>query len=132
MSILPKSIHRLRYPHCWVSYQTMWTLRTTHSPPCWIAVHRMAPWILTLDGSFNYTPAVGFEGLDTFTYHANDGLADSNLATVNITVTPINNAPLAVDDIYSTQEDLPLVVSGPGVLLNDSDPENRPTHRRAK
>jgi VCBS repeat-containing protein len=38
------------------------------------------------DGSFSYTPEVGFEGADSFTYKANDGQADSNVATVTINV----------------------------------------------
>ncbi|KPK53598.1 MAG: hypothetical protein AMS22_07185 [Thiotrichales bacterium SG8_50] len=44
--------------------------------------------VLTLnaDGSFNYDPNPGFFGTDSFTYHANDGQADSNIATVTITV----------------------------------------------
>jgi VCBS repeat-containing protein len=43
--------------------------------------------ILGTDGSFTYTPAASFSGVDTFTYHASDGLADSNIATVQITIT---------------------------------------------
>ena len=35
---------------------------------------------------------------DSFTYRANDGTADSNLATVSITVTEVNDAPTAVND----------------------------------
>jgi hypothetical protein len=38
------------------------------------------------DGSFTYTPNAGFTGADTWTYKANDGTADSNVATVTITV----------------------------------------------
>ena len=41
---------------------------------------------LNSDGSFSYTPDAGFFGTDSFTYHANDGVADSNVATVTITV----------------------------------------------
>jgi len=41
---------------------------------------------LNVDGSFTYTPNLGFRGVDTFTYKANDGSADSNAATVTITV----------------------------------------------
>src|SRR5262249_20323712 len=43
---------------------------------------------LTLNGngSFTYTPATGFACVDTFTYKANDGIADSNAATVTIHV----------------------------------------------
>ncbi len=41
---------------------------------------------LNSNGSFTYTPNAGFSGTDTFTYKANDGQADSNVATVTITV----------------------------------------------
>jgi VCBS repeat-containing protein len=82
--------------------------------------------LLSTDGSLTYTPAAGFSGLDTFTYHANDGLADSNLATVSITVTLVNTAPLAVDDAYNTLADTPLILPTPGVLLNDTDGDNDP------
>ncbi|MFC1603775.1 PKD domain-containing protein [Planctomycetota bacterium] len=51
--------------------------------------------ILTLsaDGSFSYMPDANFNGSDSFTYRANDGFADSNIATVSITVNSINDAP---------------------------------------
>ena len=81
---------------------------------------------LNIDGSFIYTPSAGYSGVDTFTYHANDGAADSNLATVSITITPVNNAPLASDDSYNAQLDQALAVAAPGVLLNDSDVDNDP------
>ena len=42
---------------------------------------------LESDGSFTYRSDGGFLGTDTFTYKANDGLADSNVAMVSITVT---------------------------------------------
>ncbi|MGB7709757.1 MAG: DUF4347 domain-containing protein, partial [Microcoleus sp.] len=45
---------------------------------------------LKSDGSFNYTPNTGFVGSDTFTYKANDGKADSAIATASIIV---NNPP---------------------------------------
>src|SRR5439155_10338199 len=41
---------------------------------------------LNADGSLIYTPAANFNGTDSFTYRANDGTADSNLATVTIMV----------------------------------------------
>jgi hypothetical protein len=41
---------------------------------------------LTADGSFTYIPTTGFSGTDSFTYQANDGSVDSNMATVTITV----------------------------------------------
>ena len=42
---------------------------------------------LSPDGGFVYTPTQGFSGLDNFKYHAHDGLAASNFATVTLTVT---------------------------------------------
>ena len=50
---------------------------------------------LKADGSFTYTSVAGFNGVDTFTYKVNDGTADSNMATVTITVNPINDALVA-------------------------------------
>ena len=49
---------------------------------------------LHADGSFTYTPPLGYSGVVTFTYRANDGLADSNTPTVTLTVTPIANLGL--------------------------------------
>ena len=43
---------------------------------------------LNVDGGFTYTSNTGFTGVDTFTYKANDGFNDSNVATVSITVSP--------------------------------------------
>src|SRR5439155_14063122 len=57
---------------------------------------------LNANGSFTFTPALNFNGPATFTYKANDGSLDSNTATVTITVTPINDAPVAANDGYST------------------------------
>ena len=78
---------------------------------------------LSVAGSFIYTPVANYNGADSFTYKANDGIVDSNVATVSITVTPVNDAPAAVNDSYSVDEDTLLNVSGLGVLANDNDPE---------
>jgi VCBS repeat-containing protein len=48
---------------------------------------------LNANGSFTYTPAANSNDTDTFTYRASDGTAQSNLATVTITVNPVNDAP---------------------------------------
>ena len=45
-----------------------------------------------------YTPNANYCGPDSFTYKANDGDLDSNVATVSIDVTSVNDAPVAVDD----------------------------------
>ncbi|GAB4580006.1 MAG: hypothetical protein Fur0022_27450 [Anaerolineales bacterium] len=77
---------------------------------------------LNSNGSFIYTPTLSFCGLDTFTYYANDGLANSNLATASMNVACLPPAPpIANDDVYTTTEDLPLTLPAPGVLANDTD-----------
>lgn len=78
---------------------------------------------LHADGSFGYAPADGFSGSATFTYQADDGTAKSGVATVTITVRPVNKAPVAHADSYTVEEDTPLRVGGRGVLDNDTDPE---------
>jgi hypothetical protein len=49
---------------------------------------------LNTDGSFSYSPNSDFDGVDSFSYHVNDGINDSNIATVTITVNPTNNIHL--------------------------------------
>src|SRR5207249_1449879 len=76
---------------------------------------------LNSNGSFSYTPSANYNGTDSFTYKANDGQADSGIATPKIITTAVNDAPVAIDDTYTTPEDTPLTVAAPGVLANDSD-----------
>jgi VCBS repeat-containing protein len=76
---------------------------------------------LSADGSFSYTPVSNFNGTDSFTYKANDGTADSNVAAVTLTVRPRNDAPVAVNDAYTLAEDTTLTVLAAGVLGNDTD-----------
>ena len=77
--------------------------------------------VTLMNGVVTYTPALNYVGPDSFTFKANDGLADSNVATITITVTPVNDTPVAVDDEYDVDEDGVLTVAAPGVLTNDTD-----------
>ncbi len=79
---------------------------------------------LSSDGSFSYIPDLNYFGSDDFTYKAYDGDLYSNVASVTITINPDNDAPIANDDYYITDEDTVLSVPVPGLLLNDSDTEN--------
>lgn len=81
---------------------------------------------LNADGSFSYTPNTNYNGTDTFTYYANDGTVNSGVAVVSITVLPLNDPPVARDDQYSTLEDTALMITAPGVLANDTDPDDDP------
>jgi len=80
--------------------------------------------LINPDGTFTYTPALDFNGPVTFTYVANDGMLNSNLAMVTITVLPVNSAPIAGSDVYTTTSEAALLISAPGVLENDYDPES--------
>lgn len=73
------------------------------------------------DGSFTYTPNVNFNGSDSFSYKANDGALDSNIASVTITVNAVNDAPVAVDNSYDVTAGTLLNVAAQGVLANDTD-----------
>jgi FtsP/CotA-like multicopper oxidase with cupredoxin domain len=81
---------------------------------------------LHADGGFTYEPPADFHGTAMFQYRAVDGALQSAPATVQITVTPVNDAPVAVEDDYETLVDSDLTVDAPGVLENDSDADGDP------
>ena len=58
------------------------------------------------NGNFTYTPSPDFNGQDSFTFKANDGKADSNIATISMTVIPVNDAPMASDQLVNGSEDM--------------------------
>ena len=78
----------------------------------------------TLSGTapaLTYMPALNYVGPDSFTFTVNDGMAESFVGTISITVTPVNDDPIAVDDEYDVDEDGVLTVAVPGVMANDTD-----------
>jgi len=84
---------------------------------------------LAADGSYTYVPGAAAQGLDTgetaqdvFTYTASDGTA-SDTANLTVTITGLNDAPVANDDTNVTDENSP--VSG-NVLANDTDIDGEP------
>lgn len=77
-----------------------------------------------------YTPAPNFNGAASLQITTDDlgntgaGGPQSDTTTVNITVNPVNDAPVANSDAYSVNENATLTVPAPGVLANDTDAEN--------
>ena len=69
-------------------------------------------------GIVTFTPNANFNGSDSFSYTITDALGRSDTAIVNVTVNPINDAPIASGDSVSIDEDGSAAVS---VLGNDSD-----------
>ena len=55
---------------------------------------------LNSDGAFSYTPNGEFNGPDTFTYTVSDSNGGSAAARVSITVEPVNDSPVAQEDVY--------------------------------
>lgn len=85
---------------------------TILSPPTNGALTGIAP-------QLTYTPAFHFHGSDSFTFRVNDGKTNSASVTVNITVTPVNDAPLAFSQSLATAEDTAL-----SITLTATDREN--------
>src|SRR6185312_8005964 len=79
---------------------------------------------LHADGSFSYKAAVGFRGVDGFTYKPNDGAADGNVTSVLINDTAVNTAPVGTADTYSLSAGSAFsATAAQGVLANDTDAE---------
>jgi len=74
---------------------------------------------LTGTGSdLTYVPNANFYGADSFTYSVSDGEAESNVASVQITVSAVNDAPVAANGAATTDEDTAVQVG-----LSGSDVE---------
>ncbi|MBI3228406.1 MAG: tandem-95 repeat protein, partial [Mycolicibacterium cosmeticum] len=92
---------------------------------------------LNPNGTFTYTPDANFNGTDTFTYTVSDEASPWHMhglggfffggahaaapTTVTITVGSVNDAPVAVDDAFTVNEDVPTVITP---LSNDTDVDN--------
>lgn len=57
-------------------------------------------------GAFSYIPNANEFGSDSFTFKANDGVADSNIATAIINITPVNDVPDVLDSDYITKKEI--------------------------
>ncbi|MAT41911.1 MAG: hypothetical protein CL609_06190 [Anaerolineaceae bacterium] len=76
----------------------------------------------TLSGTvpdLTYTPVSNYNGSDSFTFRTHDGELDSELATITISINPVNDKPIADNQSLSTNEDTPL-----SITLTGSDPES--------
>jgi len=48
----------------------------------------------TATGAWTYTPNANYHGVEQFTFQANDGYCDSNIATITINISAVNDKPL--------------------------------------
>ena len=74
--------------------------------------------VIEADGTLTYTPNANFSGSDSFDYTVVDGNGGTATGTVQVTVNPINDPPVAVDDAITTNEDTAVTFD---FLENDSD-----------
>jgi len=78
--------------------------------------------------SRTYTSNADFNGTDSFTFRVNDGTANSNTATVSITVREVNDPPSASNDSKGATQNTPLVFTASDLTTNDSaGPANEST-----
>ena len=84
---------------------------------------------LNLNGSFSYTPSANYSGVDSFTYSASDGLAQSDPVTVTLTVSPVNDAPTAGASAVTFNEDTTKVFAPSDFQF--SDPLDNPVNNLA-
>ncbi|MCA1816082.1 MAG: tandem-95 repeat protein [Acidobacteria bacterium] len=96
------------------------------------AMFSVAP-AVSPSGALTYTPAADANGSAVITVvlkddggTANGGQDTSAAQTFKITVTPVNDAPAAANDSYTTNEDVKLTVFSPGILSNDTDADHDP------
>ena len=85
-----------------------------------MTIQGLSPVSVPLSGTapnLTYTPDLGFTGADSFTFLTNDGMANSEAATVTINVIE-NNIPVAVDDATTAETGLEKIID---VLANDFD-----------
>ncbi|WP_373974348.1 retention module-containing protein [Chitinibacter sp. SCUT-21] len=87
--------------------------------------------VALVDGQIVFTPVKDYNGPASFTYTVDDGNGGTDTATVNITVTPVNDVPDAkndnstdaANDALTTKEDIALNISPATLLANDVDPD---------
>ncbi|HEY0334824.1 MAG TPA: Ig-like domain-containing protein [Stenotrophomonas sp.] len=72
----------------------------------------------TLTGQFTYSPMAGYHGADSFVVSVSDGQGSATSSTVNLQIEPINQAPVANDDIAIVDQGASVMVA---VRTNDSD-----------
>ncbi len=76
--------------------------------------------VVLTGATITFTPEANYTGAAAFDYTVSDGTS-TDVGRVAITVTPINDAPVAVDDAATTAEDTALAVPGATLAANDTD-----------
>gem|GEM_PF-4266547 len=78
------------------------------------------------DGSVDFVPALNVTGQLVFGYTLTDGQGGTDVATVTIDVTPVNDAPIPVDPIRPVVPTDPTDPNFPDYPTDPEDPRNQP------
>jgi hypothetical protein len=73
------------------------------------------------NGNVVFQPSPNFKGNGSFVYTISDGRGGTASATVVVAVSPVNDAPVAVNDIVATKTGTPITLLATDLLKNDSD-----------
>ncbi len=76
--------------------------------------------VINADGSILYTPRLNAFGTDTFNYTVTVGTQVSNAASITVTITPVNDAPVANPDSLTAIANIAATLN---VTSNDTDPD---------
>src|SRR5436190_1726812 len=69
-------------------------------------------WSVNASGVVSFTPSLNYNGTDSISYTVNDNIGvSSNVATITITITAVNDVPVAADDTATTPEDIAVAVN---------------------
>ena len=79
--------------------------------------------LIDADGNIVFTPEANFSGEASFEYSVSDGNGGLASSVVTVSVTAVNDAPVAADDAFSVGEDAALLLSTADLLGNDGDPD---------
>ncbi len=90
-----------------------------------ITVDGVGAWTVNTSGVVSFTPATNYNGTATLQYQVNDNSgATSNAATITVIINAANDAPIAVNDVVTTNEDTPVTKD---IVSNDTDADGNAT-----
>ena len=78
--------------------------------------------VINADGTIDYTPNLGFNGIDTVNYTISDGNGGTASSTVQINVVPVADPPTSADNSVTTDEEVPYAFSPSDFAFADQDP----------
>ena len=97
---------------------------TTYPAGTIVDIPNVGSIVVNANGTYTFTPESHYFGtVPTINYTITDSHGGTDTDTLTITIVPINDAPVAVNDAVATPEDTPATGN---VLTNDTDSENDP------